>query len=114
VKRSSPWVRAVATLLTVSTALVLTAGPAAAGESPRPAATGVKLSLAAAAQARAAVVVPAASAYAQAAAAPATSSSRSFFRTPTGVAALVLMAVGGGYTLYSVSHDRKPVKSPIR
>jgi hypothetical protein len=40
--------------------------------------------------------------------------SRSFFRTPTGVAAIVIMAVGGGYVLYSVKNDQDPVKSPIR
>jgi hypothetical protein len=30
------------------------------------------------------------------------------------VAAIVLMAAGVAFTVYSVSHDRKPVKSPIR
>jgi len=40
--------------------------------------------------------------------------SRSFFQKPAGVAAIVLMAAGVGFTFYSINHDRKPVKSPIR
>jgi hypothetical protein len=45
---------------------------------------------------------------------PAGSTGRSFFKSPTGIAAIVIMAAGAGYTLYSVGHDSKPVKSPIR
>ena len=52
---------------------------------------------------------------AQAQSAPASGSdSKSFFSTPTGVAAIVLMVAGVAFTVYSVNHDRKPVKSPIR
>jgi hypothetical protein len=54
---------------------------------------------------------------AQTTAAPATGNSRtdgSFFKTTAGRVTLGLMAVGLGFTIYSVSHDRKPVKSPIR
>jgi hypothetical protein len=36
----------------------------------------------------------------------------SFFKTRTGVAVLVVMAVGTGYALYSTSHDR--IKGSIR
>jgi hypothetical protein len=38
--------------------------------------------------------------------------SRSFFRTPGGIIALVALAAGVGYTLYSTSNDR--VKSPAK
>jgi hypothetical protein len=71
--------------------------------------------LAAATAAKLARLAPPARAFAQekGGAAPATDS-RSFFQKPAGVAALVLMAAGVGFTLYSISHDRKPVKSPIR
>ena len=54
---------------------------------------------------------------AQTTAAPATGNPRtdgSFFKTTAGRLTLGLMAVGLGLTVYSVSHDRKPVKSPIR
>ena len=54
---------------------------------------------------------------AQTTAAPATGNPRtdgSFFKTTAGRLTLGLMAVGLGYTIYSISNDRKPVKSPIR
>ncbi len=38
----------------------------------------------------------------------------SFMRTRKGKIAVVLVAAATGLTLWSVSHDRKPVKSPIR
>src|SRR6185369_14478592 len=38
-------------------------------------------------------------------------SSGSFFSSKGRVAALCLMVVAGGYTLYSVHHDSQPVKS---
>lgn len=34
--------------------------------------------------------------------------SRSFFKTTTGAVVLAVVAVGAGYTLYSMSHDRIP------
>ena len=54
---------------------------------------------------------------AQTTAAPAKGNSRtdsSFFKTSAGRLTLGLMAVGLGFTVYSISHDTKPVKSPIR
>jgi hypothetical protein len=54
---------------------------------------------------------------AQTAAGPATGNPRTdstFFKTTAGRITLGLMVVGLGYTIYSVSNDRKPVKSPIR
>lgn len=38
----------------------------------------------------------------------------SFFRTNKGKLAIALVAVTVGFTVWSVSHDRKPVKSPVR
>jgi len=54
---------------------------------------------------------------AQTTAAPAKGNPRtdgSFFKTTAGRLTLGLMVVGAGLTIYSISHDRKPVKSPIR
>jgi hypothetical protein len=54
---------------------------------------------------------------AQTAAGPAQGNPRtdnSFFKTTAGKLTLGLMVVGLGLTVYSVHHDRKPVKSPIR
>ena len=56
-------------------------------------------------------------ALAQTAAGPATGNPRtdsSFFKTTAGKITLGLMVVGLGLTVYSVNHDRKPVKSPVR
>jgi hypothetical protein len=39
-------------------------------------------------------------------------SSKSFFRSPAGIATLLALAAGVGYALYSTNHDR--VKSPAR
>ncbi len=58
-----------------------------------------------------------ASVRAQTIAGPATGNPRtdsSFFKTTAGRLTLGLMVVGVGLTVYSASHDRKPVKSPIR
>jgi hypothetical protein len=38
----------------------------------------------------------------------------SFFKSTRGKLTLALMGAGVGLTLWSVQHDRKPVKSPIR
>jgi hypothetical protein len=38
----------------------------------------------------------------------------SFFRTKRGAAVLALMAAGVAFTIWSVHHDREPVKSPVR
>jgi len=42
------------------------------------------------------------------------SSPTSFFKSTRGKVTLALMGAGVGFTVWSVSHDRKPVKSPIR
>ena len=41
-------------------------------------------------------------------------SSESFFKTTKGKAAIGLMVAGAAFTIWSVNHDRKPVKSAIR
>ena len=38
----------------------------------------------------------------------------SFFKSTRGKVTLALMAAGVGLTIWSINHDRKPVKSPIR
>ena len=48
----------------------------------------------------------------QPAAAPAAPSS--FFKSTKGKVTLALMGAGVGLTFWSINHDRKPVKSPIR
>jgi hypothetical protein len=104
----------------VSAALVLVLGltfsavPAAAG--PRPAVP-AKPTLAAAAAAKLANAPASSRALAQAAPTPAPSTSeggKGFFRTPAGVAAIVLMVAGTGWMVYSAYHDNDPVHSPFR
>ena len=48
----------------------------------------------------------------QPAAAPA--GSNSFFKSTKGKVTVALMGAGVGFTLWSIHHDREPVKSPIR
>lgn len=38
----------------------------------------------------------------------------SFFKSTRGKVTLALMGAGVGLTLWSINHDRKPVKSPVR
>jgi hypothetical protein len=45
-------------------------------------------------------------------AAPAAPSS--FFKSTKGKVTLALMGAGVGFTFWSINHDRKPVKSPVR
>ena len=62
-------------------------------------------------------LAPTTRALAQTASAPSpdtAESGRSFFRTPTGVAAIVLMVAGAGYVAYSIPKDNEKVHSPIR
>lgn len=42
------------------------------------------------------------------------STPRSFFKTRRGAVTLALMGAGAGFALWSIQHDRKPVKSPVR
>jgi len=45
---------------------------------------------------------------------PVSTSEPGFFKTKKGAIAVGLMAAGAAFTVWSVNHDRKPVKSPIR
>ena len=45
---------------------------------------------------------------------PATTSSGGFFSSTKGKVTLVLMGAGVGLTVWSINHDRKPVKSAVR
>jgi hypothetical protein len=51
---------------------------------------------------------------APAAGAPTAGESKGFFRTPAGKLAIVLMAAGTGYMVYSAFKDNDPVASPVR
>jgi hypothetical protein len=42
------------------------------------------------------------------------SSAGTFFKSTKGKVTLALMGAGVGLTFWSINHDRKPVKSPIR
>ncbi len=42
------------------------------------------------------------------------SPSESFFGSPKGKVAIALMVAGAAFTIWSINHDRKPVKSPVR
>jgi hypothetical protein len=42
------------------------------------------------------------------------STGQSFFQSPKGAVALGLMIGGAALTVWSINHDRKPVKSPVR
>jgi hypothetical protein len=109
-RSSKPWVRALVIALALLMGLTFSAPPTAAGEGKalpaRP--------LAAATAAKLATLAPSARAFTQETPASSSADDRSFFRRPAGVAALVLMAAGVGFAIYSINHDRKPVKSPIR
>lgn len=108
---SGSWVRVVAGALAVIVSAVV-ATPAFATE-PAPVAPAAKPLSTAVAAKLAAMPAPVLKAQDPAPAA-ASSEGRGFFRSPKGVAAVVLMAAGLGYTVYSIKNDRDPVKSPIR
>jgi len=42
------------------------------------------------------------------------SSASAFFHSKRGVITMVLMTAGTVFTVWSINHDRKPVKSPVR
>jgi len=113
-RRLTSWARPLAGVLALVVGMTLAAPPASAAEAKASTPAGTSR-LAATTAARLAKLSPAPRAFAQAQAAPAAGTdSKSFFSTPTGVAAIVLMVAGAGFAIYSASHDRKPVKSPIR
>jgi hypothetical protein len=115
VRRTLPsWIRTVSAGLVFVLGLTFSAIPAAAGTPP---AATAKPTLAAAAAAKVAAVPISKRALAQTAPAPAPAPSeehRGFFKTPAGVAAIVLMVAGTGWMVYSAYHDNDPVHSPFR
>jgi hypothetical protein len=104
--------RTAAFALSVSLALGAAAVPCAAGDTAA-AKPGGKLTRLSAASRQ--VLASARSGVRSQAAAPSSPSSPgSFFKTTRGKVTLALMGSGAGLTLWSIQHDRKPVKSPIR
>lgn len=115
-RRLGSWGRPTAGLLALTLALA-GAAPAAASEATPTAAKSTTL----AASAHAAVAVKPLPAGALAQAAPSGQSgsspdlgSKGFFKTPAGKVALVLMAAGTGFMVYSAFKDNDPVASQFR
>lgn len=114
--RRLSWTRPLAGLLTLVVGLTLVAPPVSAADAAPPAKAPSQSRLAASTSARLATLAPSRRAFAQAAADPSTSptDTRSFFKTPTGVAAIVLMVAGAAYVAYRIPKDNQKVHSPIR
>ena len=115
-RRLTSWARPLAGVLALVVGVTFAAPPASAAEAKASTPHAGTSRLAATTAARLATLAPTARAFAQTQSSPASSGtdSKSFFSTPTGVAAIVLMVAGVGFAVYSANHDRKPVKSPIR
>jgi hypothetical protein len=116
-RRFKTWTRPLAGLLAFVAALTFVTPPASAADAvTTPAAPG-RSRLAATTAAKLAALAPAPRAFAQTQPAPdmaGSSDTRSFFKTRTGIAAIVLMVAGAGYVAYSIPKDNKKVHSPIR
>ena len=115
-RRLTSWTRPVAGLLAVVVGLTLAAPPASAADAVAVTKAPAPSQLATTTAAKLAALAPAPSAFAQTAPAadPAASDNRPFFKTPKGVAALVLMVAGAGYVAYRIPKDNEKVHSPIR
>lgn len=114
---STAWTRGAAALVALVTVLTFSAPPCDAGDSPSPATPKASepRSLSASAAAHVATLAPPPMALAQDPTATATTGeSRSFFRSPKGVAAIVLMVAGAAYVGYKIPKDNEKVHSPIR
>src|SRR5262245_34565874 len=103
--------RAAAITLCVALALGAAAAPCAA-EGATAATAGSKLTRLSPASRQLLAAAPKAATQDQPAGAPGTSGS--FFKSTRGKVTLALMGAGVGFTVWSINHDRKPVKSPIR
>ena len=112
------WTRPLAGLLALVVGLTLVAPPASAADAAAAPARPAPSRLAASTAAKLAALAPAPSAFAQTqtptAADTGSSDTRSFFKTPTGVAAIILMVAGAGYVAYRIPKDNQKVHSPIR
>lgn len=115
-RRLTSWTRPVAGLLAVVVGLTLAAPPASAADAVAVTKAPAPSQLATTTAAKLAALAPAPSAFAQTAPAadPAPADNRPFFKTPKGVAALVLMVAGAGYVAYRIPKDNEKVHSPIR
>ncbi len=104
--------RAAAVAVIATVALGATAAPCVAAEKTTPQKPTASLTrLSSASQAILAAPQPSRAAQQQGGTA---ANSSGFFRSKRGAVALVLMGAGAGFTLWSINHDRKPVKSPVR
>jgi hypothetical protein len=115
-RRLTSWTRPVAGLLAVVVGLTLAAPPASAADAIAVTKAPAPSPLATTTAAKLASLAPAPSAFAQTAPAadPAPADNRPFFKTPKGVAAIVLMVAGAGYVAYRIPKDNEKVHSPIR
>jgi hypothetical protein len=103
--------RTAAIALSVTVALGAAAAPCAAETSAAPKAAAKLTRLSPATRQMLANATPARATTAQD---PGATSPKSFFKTGKGKVTLALMGAGVGFTLWSIQHDRKPVKSPVR
>ncbi len=112
--RRTTWARPLAGALALLLGLTVFGAPAVAG--PEKQTAPAKPTLAASARAKVAAMKVPPRALAQVGAAPSApkNEGRGFFKSPAGVAALVLMTAGTGYMVYSAFHDNDPVHSPFR
>jgi hypothetical protein len=107
------WARPIAALLALTLVLSVSA-PVAAAEPEAKSSAAVQPSLRAAATATVAAKPLPVRASVQATPAAAASGDKGFFGTPAGKIALVVMAAGTGYMVYSAFKDNDPVKSVWR
>ena len=112
--RRTSWARPLAGALVLLLGLTFVAAPAVAAAEKQ--AAPAKPTLAASASAKIAAMKLSPRALTQVGAAPSApkSEGKSFFKSPAGGAALVLMTAGTGYMVYSAFHDNDPVHSPFR
>lgn len=108
-QQARTWRRSWPAVATLALAVVVAPLPAMAAEA-QPTAKPAKSLVASAEKAAAVAAVNAAAAPSMAQAGTTDLGSSSFFKTRAGAIALVLVAAGLGYTIYSTSNDR--VKSP--
>jgi hypothetical protein len=107
------WRRAVGQLTLLALAIALMPLPVAAAEArPSPKPTTIKASVEKIAATDFTAVPAARPKTVRAQQAPGGMGDRSFFRTKPGMIALVVMAAGVGYAVYSVKHDR--ITSPAK
>ena len=117
-RRLTSWTRPLAGTLALVVGLTFVTPPAAMADGAKaPASVSTPSRLAATTALKLATLAPTTRAFAQTATADAagtTESGRSFFSTPTGIAAIVLMVAGAAFVAYRIPKDNSKVHSPIR